>query len=751
MKKLALLLLTAIFVSHVALAIPANRMMIQMPQPDGTMLSVRLVGDEYYHFNTTADGYTIMLNGQGAYVYAQRVGDKLEPTSVLAHDADERGLDEIAFIAATPKGLTDKIAVSEANIRRAPSRVDLSNFDFENFRGVIILIDFTDKKFTSSNPVEFYTNLFNTKDLTEFYDPYLQKNVSCMGSVCDYFSDQSNGAFEPQFDVYGPYHAQYTKDNVRYDAIAADCDARHNTIFQNALNDANPDIDFRKYNGNGDDRVDMVYFLVAGFASSTEGNNDGYLWPHASNFYNLDINLDGLKMDRYASSTELYGAEAYAWTVSVEGVGTICHEFSHVLGLPDFYDTNYGEDGLSHHPGRWDIMAGGGDNDNGRAPVGYSYYERYALGWAEGREITAEGTYSLEPVNTSREGYILRTKVDNEFFIIENRQKTGWDTNLPGHGMIVTRVDSTNQKTWSDNRINRNPDHNYYELLRGGNTTTEDRASDPFPGSMGNVMISNTTYPSLKTWGGTKNDFIIKDITENSSIVSFNVVKENNVSVLVEDFERMRANTSTTSTNVMGVYSYWTFSKAGVREPGDGLAEGKHSIMMKPASRFYCVDPVYYNIYLVSMKVFNPSTSMAKYSLEYSLDDGETWVKVTSTNGSLTADVPAKTNSMCYWPLNVKNYQGTMLRITQVAGASSKSTYVDDLSLYYTGEEGWEEMLVPGDVNVDGEINIADVNALIDIILGGNLDADKLLRGDVDADGEVGISDINALIDKILS
>ena len=146
MRKLALLLLTAIAVSQVSLAIPANKMLIQMPQPDGSMVSVRLVGDEYYHFNTTADGYTVMLNGQGAYVYAQRVGDKLEPTSIIAHNADERGLDELAFIAGTPKGLTDKIAVGEANIRRAPSRVDLSNFDFENFRGVIILLDFKETR-----------------------------------------------------------------------------------------------------------------------------------------------------------------------------------------------------------------------------------------------------------------------------------------------------------------------------------------------------------------------------------------------------------------------------------------------------------------------------------------------------------------------------------------------------------------------------------------------------------------------------
>ena len=170
-----------------------------------------------------------------------------------------------------------------------------------------------------------------------------------MGSVCDYFSDQSDGVFEPQFDVFGPYHAQYTSNGVKYDAVAADADKRHNTIFQNALKEADADIDFTKYNSNGDKRVDMVFFLVAGFASSTQGNNSGYLWPHASNLYMYSINLDGLWMDRYASSTELYGAENYLYSVCVEGIGTACHEFSHVLGLPDFYDTDYADGGGHSH------------------------------------------------------------------------------------------------------------------------------------------------------------------------------------------------------------------------------------------------------------------------------------------------------------------------------------------------------------------------------------------------------------------
>ena len=258
----------------------------------------------------------------------------------------------------------------------------------------------------------------------------------------------------------------------------------------------------------------MVYFLVAGYASSYGGNNSGYLWPHASSLYYSYINYDGVWLDRYASSTELYGWESSPNSVVVEAIGTICHEFSHVLGLPDFYDTDYEDSGgESHNPGEWDLMAGGADFNYGRTPVGYTFFERYALGWATPQTIKAEGDYSLEAVNTSRKGYILRTPVNGEFFTIENRQKTGWDAYLPGHGMIVSRVDSTNASIWTQNKVNCNPEHMYFEVLRAGNTSSGDLASDPFPGSSGNPMLTNNTTPNLKTWNGTPNNYNIVSST----------------------------------------------------------------------------------------------------------------------------------------------------------------------------------------------------------------------------------------------
>ena len=751
MRKLISLLLLTVLVSAKALAEPAHPGTIQVPQPDGTLLSLELVGDEFYHFNTTADGFTVLFTEGGGYVYAQRDGMNLVPTQVLAHDAGSRTAEELALLAGTPKRLVDETSVAQAHVRRAKRNVDLSNFDFDNFRGLVILIDFNDKQFASDNPQEFYTQMFSSENFTGYFDPITERNVSCPGSVHDYFNDQSNGAFKPPFDVYGPYRASYSSNGTTYPARSTQCNSLITRIISNVIKTADADIDYSRYDNNSDGRVDMVYFLVAGYSSSFSGNNTGYLWPHASNLtYVINTQYDGKWFDRYACSTELYGWEGTPTTVTVEGIGTVCHEFSHVLGLPDFYDTDYeGSGGESQHPGGWDVMAGGGDYNYGRSPVGYTLFERYALGWANPRTINGEGSISLNPLETSREGYILRTPVNKEYFTIENRQKIGWDSQLPGHGMIVTRVDSTNASIWNSNKVNCNPDHNYFEMLRAGNSTSGETSSDPFPGESDNVMLTNDTYPGLTTWSGIPNTYILTGITENDGVISFNVLREENLLALVEDFETMPVSTATNDQNVEGRYATWNFTKSGVRAPGEDKANDENSVLMKAPSRMYSLTPVYYNIYMASLTVFNSSASVAKYSLEYSVDGGTTWVKVFTPSGAETADVSAKTTRICYWTLNLNNHQGAQFQIRQVA-TKDKTTYVDDFTLYYTGEEGGPVEPVPGDVNGDGEVSISDINAIIDLLLGGSASVEVQTRADVNSDGEVSISDINAVIDILL-
>ena len=734
MRKAFLVLLTAAMTSLMAHANPAHRGFIPMPQPDGTMVSIGLVGDEFYSFNITEDGYTVILNESGGYVYAQMDGDALMKSQILAHNASERTVEELALLANTPKRLMDKTEVEQSRIRRAKRDVDLSNFDFDNFHGLVILIDYPDRKFEAEDPRAFYTQMFNTQGLTGWTDPHTGWDVTAPGSVRDYFNDQSNGAFNPPFDVYGPYTS--TKN-------ANQCYTQSASIFRAALKKANEDIDFSKYDNNNDGRVDMVFFLVAGYSAAANGKESGYLWPHASNFSRDYLSYDGKWLDRYASSTELYGWENTPSSVVVEGIGTICHEFSHVLGLPDFYDTDYKlSGGVSHHPGGWDLMADGSDYNNGRTPAGYTFYERYALGWAKPKTITKAGTYSLEAVNTSRTGYLLRTPVKNEFFTIENRQRTGWDSYIPGHGMIVTRVDSTNFNVWANNTVNCNPAHNYFEMLRAGNAKSGDNGSDPFPGSTGNPMLTNETFPNLKTWAGQPNEFNIVGIQEKDGIINFVVTKDGDQLKLIEDFETMPVSTSIEDADVAGQLASWTFVKSGVRAPGEGLSNGNNSVLMKLPSQLYTVTDVSNNFYMAQLTVFNSTSTAARIQLDYSINGGA-WTKALTPSGGVAAEVPAKATGMCYWNLSLDSSTPVRFRISQVGGNKNSPIYVDDFTLYYNENAP----VLTGDVNGDGKVNISDINAVINMILSGKTDT----AGDVNSDGQVNISDVNLIISIIMN
>ena len=159
----------------------------------------------------------------------------------------------------------------------------------------------------------------------------------------------------------------------------------------------------------------------------------------------------------------------------------------------------------------------------GRTPCAYSIWERYALGWTRPTEITQVGNYSLRYVATTNDGFILRSPIEGEFFMLDNRQTTKWDAYLPGHGMLVDRVDSTNIEVWKSNDVNALASRNYYELVRAGNGNQGSSSADPFPGTDHNTELSFTTTPALHTWSGLPLEFMFTNISEDDGVVSFTV------------------------------------------------------------------------------------------------------------------------------------------------------------------------------------------------------------------------------------
>ena len=534
MRKFLLTLAVMILGVISASAVPAMGNLVKVQQPDGTTVTIRLVGDEYLHFNTTADGYSVVKNDRGFYVYAQRSADgQLVPTAQVAHDEAARPAAEVAFLSTVKKYIQpdmpeyiahEKLAEQQRRLqarqqRRAP------HYDYSKFHGLVILVEYNDRVFDTDDYKETITAAITEEGYSGYTD-YAGRRVNCTGSVYDYFSDNSMGVFKPEFDVVGPVQV----DRSQYFARGASSSASQ--LMLDVVNAVDPDVNFKDYDTDGDGVVDMIYFIFAGHGAQVDGNDSRLLWPHASSIYNprtyTYVYKDGVQLGRYACSTELTGSDKNSR--QIDGIGTICHEFSHVLGLPDFYDTNYDEGGRSIDPGSWTLMSAGCYLNNSRTPCGYSLFERYMVGFATPEVIDVEGSYTLNPVHESNAGFRINTPVKKEFFMLENRQKKRWDQYLPGHGMLVFRVDSTNTNVWTTNQVNNNPKHNYYELVRanGGRLDPYNNpvcnGYDPFPGTGRKTTLNNTTSPgNLLTWAGKETQWGLKNIKETSGVITFDI------------------------------------------------------------------------------------------------------------------------------------------------------------------------------------------------------------------------------------
>ena len=727
MKKITFLLM-AFLIAIVANAEPANPKPVGVTQPDGSTLQLKLAGDEFYHFNTTIDGYTI-INVKGTWEYAVKGRGGLVASGVMAHDPAARDAHEMQMVASLEKRLVDKAATTQARLNRATRDEKIREnreptVDYGLFRGLIVLINFNDRQFLMEDPNDFYSQLCNTSNYTGFY--HNGQFQRCTGSVRDYYYDNSMGQFDPEFDIAGPV-------NLDYSCLEGNDKARD--IFKAALDSIDAQVDFTKYDADNDGEIDMVFFLVAGYASSYSGNNSGYLWPHMS--YLIDwwsgwppqpYIYDGKRMGTYASSCEIYGWESQGATMP-NAIGTICHEFSHVLGLPDLYDTDYSSSGgESNHPGDWDVMAGGSYANFGRTPVGYSLWERVELGFTDTPEELSLGSKILEALNESNMGYMMQSPNEYEFFLFENRQPNKWDAALPGHGLVITRVDYSNEEVWWSNEVNCDPAHNYYELIRSSGPGS---GEVPFPGSRNVTYINSSSYPELITWTGESCPLGLSNIREDNKIITFNIVKDMPPLTMIEDFEQMQTGLPTNAESVQGNFATWNFTKADVVD-----YNGSHAVSMQlPASLFMNSD-VDMQAIKITLNAINTSGSASKLQLFYSTDEGETWTSVG------TESVPANSEEVLCWHLNLEK-QPIRFKVNRISGAKNVKLIIDDITLYYLGEEA-----VTGDVNGDGKVNVSDVTALVNMIL-GVIPKDEE-RADVNGDGKVNVSDVTALINLIL-
>lgn len=438
MKKLYLMLSMLFAFGIAANAVPAKRIQKVITLANGTQVSVELRGDEYLSWWEGTDGTAYRTTATDENVFE-------------AFDLEAQKPAAAARRARTEQGRVARLARVKNSLKGADDKMRGLGGDHITYKGVkkglVVLVDFKNKKFADGHDLEYYKNVINGKDFTDEEEGYV-------GSVRDYFLAQSNGQFELDFDVVGPvtmsknygYYGNdgaYQKDEKVYEMIKEACDG-----IQDKVN-------LKDYDWDGDGEADQVFFLYAGLGQAS-GGSAGTVWPHESELRYWPcgvLSYSTGKINTYACANELQPETQGSSRYISAGIGTICHEFSHCLGFADMYDTTGGGGyGMSV----FDVMDQGSYNGNGFVPCNYTAFERIYAGWVEAIELIDPATVKdMKSVSDYGRPFIMYNyKNTNEYFLMENRQNTGWDKGLYGsNGLLIVHVNYVPSR-WANNSVN---------------------------------------------------------------------------------------------------------------------------------------------------------------------------------------------------------------------------------------------------------------------------------------------------------
>ena len=367
------------------------------------------------------------------------------------------------------------------------------------YRQLVILVSFRDVDFSCDNPREYYDRLFNEPDFNE-------EKRNANGCVADYFRDQSGGLFNLKFDVYGPIkvdtlaqpysHPTASTKNYGKDILRRATLQFLDSVAAGVYDNCGWDGDFAKYDWNNNGYTNQVIYVYAGVSGNINAEQCyGHIWPNTSYFTSSVSTPDGKKIDSYSCSGELWPSSS----ISRCGLGTIAHEFSHCLGLPDIYPTRDDDDYSVCD--EWDLMDGGNFTNYGFCPPNYTALEKYLMGWFEFTELDAPTTVTgLKPVAEGGEVYRIKHS-DSEWYLLENRQQRGWDLGVPGKGLVIYHV-NYDGSAWRGNTLNNDPMKRRFYLVPADNknySTWDEEIGDKNPYAksprLNNRHLSTSPYP----------------------------------------------------------------------------------------------------------------------------------------------------------------------------------------------------------------------------------------------------------------
>lgn len=530
-----IIILAVVMIASInAFAVPAKRVWRTVTLTDGTKIEAMLVGDEHGHWLIDRNGKALDRNEDGTayYMTDTQFTDRKQQRNKRAKACNATRVKRIESTRALSKNASSS-ASRQRKTFGEPTHMSGSK------KGLVILVNFSDKSFLSSNNQNRFNRMFNEVGYNE---------NGCIGSVHDYFYDQSYGKFDLDFDVVGP--VTLSKSHDYYGANNSNGDDKYaGKMIIEALNLVDSEVNFKDYDWDGNGEVEQVFVIYAGTGEATSDKASD-IWPHEYTLTEAKVSgdgtgpqyLDGVKIDTYACSNELSSS------TQIDGIGTACHEFSHCLGYADLYDTDYsGGQGMMY----WDLLDAGsynGPNDNGEVPAAYTSFERWWAGWLDLTTLTKPVNIKDMPaLNDEPVAYkIVNDGYPNEYYLLENRQAKRWDSYTAGdndgtgHGMLILHVDY-NKSIWVDNAPNDVPsrqrmtyfpaDNNYgTKSYQSGDyywsATFDQLAGDPFPGSKNKTSFTDDTTPAAtlynyNTDGTKKMGKPITNISESNGLISF--------------------------------------------------------------------------------------------------------------------------------------------------------------------------------------------------------------------------------------
>ena len=455
--KRQILIFLGIVVFMTTWSVPARRGQWRVIHlADGSSVSVTLCGDEFMHW------------------WQDSLGNRYEKCEIQNADGEKRKENKIWQRVKEPMKRSPQVVhrrtLSRRNVPAAFPLPYAAARASSSHRCLIILAAFSDRLFDPSHTQALYHRVANEEGFTH--------ELGFRGSIRDYFKDQSGGQFLLDFDVVGP--VQLSLDYAYYGENDEDgYDRRAGEMVAEACKLAAGTVNFADYDWDGDGRVEQVVVLFAGQGEHC-CDDENTIWPHEFQLedsdYGHSLCLDGMTISTYACCSELN------MNKEIEGIGTLCHEFSHCLGLPDMYDTmGNGCFGMSV----WDIMDEGCYNDNGFTPCSYTSYERMFCGWQQPVVLTREQDVSgMKALSLHGNTYIIyNANAPNEYYLLENRQLVGWDAALPSSGLLVIHVDE-DEEVWLWNQVNTQRDHQHCTIFHADNDSGTSRSAlrgDPYP------------------------------------------------------------------------------------------------------------------------------------------------------------------------------------------------------------------------------------------------------------------------------